>query len=117
MHVCIDTVQGLLQGGRSKKRKLKVPEALDHFTQEEEQKLIDMDSEQYATLVAQPRPSMALNEPSDSVIFPKAEALFKAARIRAAKRIKAMKSSAALSPSPMACLRSWCRNGLRHKAT
>ena len=39
-----DTVQGLLQGGRSKKRKLKVPEALEHFTQEEEQKLIDMDS-------------------------------------------------------------------------
>ena len=55
--------------------------------------LVDMDSEQYATLVAQPRPSMALNEPSDSVIFPKAEALFKAARIRAAKRVKAMKSS------------------------
>lgn len=49
--------------------------------------LVDMDSEQYATLVAQPRPSMALNEPSDSVIFPKAEALFKAARIRAAKRL------------------------------
>ncbi len=39
-----DTVQGLFQGGRAKKRKLKVPEAWDHLAQEEEQKLIDMDS-------------------------------------------------------------------------
>ena len=31
-------------GGRSRKRKLKVPEALEQVTQEEEQKLIDMDS-------------------------------------------------------------------------
>ena len=31
-------------GGRSRKRKLKVPEALEQLTQEEEQKLIDMDS-------------------------------------------------------------------------
>lgn len=55
--------------------------------------LMDMDSEQYATLVAQPRPSMALSEPADSVIFPKAEALFKAAKLRAQKRIRAMKSA------------------------
>ena len=34
---------GLFQG-RTKKRKLKVPEALEFLTQEEEQKLIDMDS-------------------------------------------------------------------------
>ncbi|MFN7917236.1 MAG: ATP-dependent protease ATPase subunit HslU [Vicinamibacterales bacterium] len=39
-----DTMQGLFQGGRSKKRKLKVPEAWEYLTQEEEQKLIDMDS-------------------------------------------------------------------------
>jgi ATP-dependent HslUV protease ATP-binding subunit HslU len=31
-------------GGRSRKRKLKVPEALEQITQEEEQKLIDMES-------------------------------------------------------------------------
>ena len=31
-------------GGRSRKRKLKVPEALEQLTQEEEQKLIDMES-------------------------------------------------------------------------
>jgi ATP-dependent HslUV protease ATP-binding subunit HslU len=31
-------------GGRSRKRKLKVPDALEQVTQEEEQKLIDMDS-------------------------------------------------------------------------
>jgi ATP-dependent HslUV protease ATP-binding subunit HslU len=37
-------MQGLFQGGRSKKRKMKVPEALQHLTQEEEQKLIDMES-------------------------------------------------------------------------
>ena len=39
-----DTMQGLFQGGRTKKRKMKVPEALKHLTQEEEQKLIDMES-------------------------------------------------------------------------
>jgi len=39
-----DTMQGLFQGGRSKKRKMKVPEAFEYLAQEEEQKLIDMDS-------------------------------------------------------------------------
>jgi len=39
-----DTMQGLLQGGRTKKRKMKVPEALEFLTQEEEQKLVDMES-------------------------------------------------------------------------
>jgi ATP-dependent HslUV protease ATP-binding subunit HslU len=39
-----DTMQGLFQGGRSKKRKMKVPEALEYLTQEEQQKLIDMES-------------------------------------------------------------------------
>ena len=34
---------GLFQG-KTKKRRLKVPEALEYLTQEEEQKLIDMDS-------------------------------------------------------------------------
>jgi ATP-dependent HslUV protease ATP-binding subunit HslU len=38
-----DMMPGLFQG-RTKKRKLKVPEALEYLTQEEEQKLIDMDS-------------------------------------------------------------------------
>ena len=38
-----DMIPGLFQG-RSKKRKLKVPDALKHLTQEEEQKLVDMDS-------------------------------------------------------------------------
>ncbi len=38
-----DMLPGLFQG-RSKKRKLSVPEALEALTQEEEQKLIDMDS-------------------------------------------------------------------------
>jgi ATP-dependent HslUV protease ATP-binding subunit HslU len=39
-----ETMQGLFQGGRTKKRKVKVPEALEFLTQEEEQKLIDMES-------------------------------------------------------------------------
>ena len=40
-----DTMQGLFQGaGRTKKRKMKVPEALEALAQEEEQKLIDMES-------------------------------------------------------------------------
>jgi ATP-dependent HslUV protease ATP-binding subunit HslU len=38
-----DMLPGLFQG-KTKKRKLKVPEALEYFKQEEEQKLIDMDS-------------------------------------------------------------------------
>src|SRR6185436_9766090 len=38
-----DMLPGLFQG-KTKKRKVKVPEAIQHLTQEEEQKLIDMDS-------------------------------------------------------------------------
>ena len=38
-----DMLPGLFQG-KTKKRRVKVPEALEHLTQEEEQKLIDMDS-------------------------------------------------------------------------
>ncbi len=38
-----DMLPGLFQG-RTKKRRMKVPEALDYLTQEEEQKLVDMDS-------------------------------------------------------------------------
>src|SRR5437868_15471332 len=38
-----DMMPGLFQG-RTKKRRLKVPEALEYLAQEEEQKLIDMDS-------------------------------------------------------------------------
>jgi ATP-dependent HslUV protease ATP-binding subunit HslU len=38
-----DLVPGLFQG-RTKRRRMKVPEAIEHLRQEEEQKLIDMDS-------------------------------------------------------------------------
>jgi len=38
-----DMLPGLFQG-RSKRRRMKVPEALEYLTQEEQQKLIDMDS-------------------------------------------------------------------------
>jgi ATP-dependent HslUV protease ATP-binding subunit HslU len=38
-----DMLPGLFQG-KTKKRRVKVPEALEYFTKEEEQKLIDMDS-------------------------------------------------------------------------
>src|SRR5947209_12719581 len=38
-----DMLPGLFQG-KNKRRKLKVPEALEYLTQEEEQKLVDMDS-------------------------------------------------------------------------
>jgi ATP-dependent HslUV protease ATP-binding subunit HslU len=38
-----DMIPGLFQG-RMKKRRMKVPEALDHLSQDEEQKLIDMES-------------------------------------------------------------------------
>jgi len=39
-----DALPGMFGGGRMKKRKLRVPEALDHFTSEEAGKLIDMES-------------------------------------------------------------------------
>ena len=39
-----DMLPGLFQGGKTKKRRMKVPEALEYLGQEEEQKLIDMDS-------------------------------------------------------------------------
>ena len=45
-----DMLPGLFQG-KSKKRKMKVPEALEYLTQEEEQKLIDMDSVAKAAVV------------------------------------------------------------------
>jgi ATP-dependent HslUV protease ATP-binding subunit HslU len=45
-----DMLPGLFQG-RSKRRKMKVPEALDYLIQEEEQKLIDMDSVAKAAVV------------------------------------------------------------------
>jgi ATP-dependent HslUV protease ATP-binding subunit HslU len=39
-----DMLPGMFGGGRMKKRKLRLPEALEHFTGEEAGKLIDMDS-------------------------------------------------------------------------
>jgi ATP-dependent HslUV protease ATP-binding subunit HslU len=45
-----DMLPGLFQG-KTKKRKVKVPEALEYLTQEEEQKLIDMDSVAKAAVV------------------------------------------------------------------
>jgi len=45
-----DMLPGLFQG-RSKKRRMKVPEALEYLTQEEEQKLIDMESVAKAAVV------------------------------------------------------------------
>jgi ATP-dependent HslUV protease ATP-binding subunit HslU len=45
-----DMLPGLFQG-KNKRRKMKVPEALDYLTHEEEQKLIDMDSVSKAAVV------------------------------------------------------------------
>src|ERR1043166_5095789 len=45
-----DMLPGLFQG-KTKKRRVKVPEALEHLTHEEEQKLIDMDSVAKAAVV------------------------------------------------------------------
>jgi ATP-dependent HslUV protease ATP-binding subunit HslU len=45
-----DMLPGIFQG-RSKKRRVRVPEALEYLTQEEEQKLIDMDSVAKAAVV------------------------------------------------------------------
>jgi hypothetical protein len=55
--------------------------------------LMELDALQYQVLVANPRPSLAQSEPTESLIFPKAESLFKVARATAQQRIKAMKGS------------------------
>lgn len=66
--------------------------------------LHEMDSEKYHLLVAQPRPPMAVKEPDKGVSYAKPEALFKAARTAAAKRVRAMKDS---TVAPTEVLREW----------
>lgn len=66
--------------------------------------LMNMTADLYASMVAQPRPVLAREVPAPSVIFPKAESLFKSAKATAMKRVREMRSSKAI---PVEALRNW----------
>lgn len=63
-----------------------------------------MDADMYATLVANPRPTMAINEPAKNVSYVRCVELFKKARVTAAKRVKAMQSATTV---PREVFREW----------
>lgn len=54
--------------------------------------LQEMDSEQYAVLVASPRPLLQKDTPEKSLIFPKAQSLLKVCRSSAQKKFRAMQA-------------------------
>lgn len=63
-----------------------------------------LDSAQYGTLVASPRPRLDRQVPAKSLIFPKAESTYKAAKASAAKRVRAVNGSTTI---PAAVLREF----------
>lgn len=66
--------------------------------------LADMNSEEYFAIVASPRPTQATPEPAKSVTFPKAEQLTKAAKVAAARKVRAMKDQCTV---PREVMREW----------
>lgn len=66
--------------------------------------LAQMDSADYHAIVATARPLMATPVPAKSLTFPKAEQLFKAAKVTATKKVRAMKESGTV---PTETLREW----------
>lgn len=66
--------------------------------------LAHMDSDQYHTLVADARPPLATPQPGKNVTFPKAEQLFKSAKLTAIRKVKAMKEACVV---PTELLRQW----------
>lgn len=66
--------------------------------------LADMNSEEYFSIVASPRPKQATPEPAKSVTFPKAEQLTKAAKVAAARKVRAMKQQCTV---PRETMREW----------
>lgn len=66
--------------------------------------LADMNSEEYFAIVASPRPKQATPEPAKSVTFPKAEQLTKAAKVAAARKVRAMNQQCTV---PRETMREW----------
>ena len=66
--------------------------------------LADMNSEEYHLIVAAPRPALAQPQPAKSLSFPKAEQLLKAARVAAARKVKAMSEACVV---PREAMRQW----------
>lgn len=66
--------------------------------------IMEMDSETYKLIVAQPRPPMVMKAPAKSVTFMKAEALLKAARVGAQRKVRAMKEATVI---PVEVFKEW----------
>lgn len=68
------------------------------------EELPHMDSDEYYSIVASPRPTMATPVPAKSLTFPKAEQLYKAAKLTATRKVRAMKEA---GTAPTEALREW----------
>lgn len=66
--------------------------------------LAHMDSADYHAIVATARPSLAQPQPGKNVMFPKAEQLFKAAKVAATRKVKAMNAACVV---PREAMREW----------
>ena len=66
--------------------------------------LSHMDSDEYYSIVATARPPMATPEPAKSLSVPKAEQLYKAAKVTASRKVRAMKEAGS---APTEALRAW----------
>lgn len=63
-----------------------------------------MDSDEYFSIVASPRPARATPEPGKSLAFPKALELFKRAKLTATRKVRAMKEAIVV---PKEVLQEW----------
>lgn len=66
--------------------------------------LADMNSEEYHSIVASPRPPLARPEPGKSMSYAKAEQLLKSARVAATRKVKAMSEACVV---PREAMREW----------
>ena len=66
--------------------------------------LADMNSEEYHAIVASARPPLSVTQPGKNVTYAKAEQLLKAARVTAARKVKAMSAACVV---PKEAMREW----------
>lgn len=66
--------------------------------------LAHMDSDQYHAIVANARPKAAINVPGKSIVILQAETLYKAAKVTAGRKVRAMKEAGTV---PTEMLREW----------
>lgn len=66
--------------------------------------LMEMDADQYTTLVADPRPPLSQQVPAKSLVFPKAESAMKVAKQNASKKLRAMKSATTIPADKLRAL-------------